>query len=344
MNRLAQFFGLMLLLLSLVRTANAQLPSDAIADPVCPDASIFSASLITDICWDCIFPIRFAGVTIAPGDAPSGAVTQPICLCNDNFGVPHVGVTMSMWQPARLIEVVRNPGCSPVLGGLTIPTVNRLRIGTHGSGDYSDGDRGFAYFHMWSFPLVELLNLFSQGRCNQDGYVDLDAMYLSELDPTWTYEELTAYSTPEVALIANPVAVTACIADALASNVDEPIDTLFWCAGSWGTLYPLSGRFTSPASRPKNHSLIATRALAALHRRGLSWRTMGRDTLCRGKIDLFLPKRQYRMSMWFPWPEVSRNHVIGETPFTWGEWRNRPDVSDSVYLVWRWVDCCSASR
>ena len=39
----------------------------------CPNAELFSGKLFTDVCWACLFPIRIAGVSITPGDAPSGA-------------------------------------------------------------------------------------------------------------------------------------------------------------------------------------------------------------------------------------------------------------------------------
>ena len=35
-----------------------------------------------------------------------------------------------------------------------------------------------------------MLDLFVKQACNPDGYMDLDIMYLSELDPTWNNDEL----------------------------------------------------------------------------------------------------------------------------------------------------------
>ena len=86
----------------------------------CPDAQLLGPNLLTSICWDCIFPIRLAGATLAlgAGDIPDKAANQPLCLCTDRFDVPHGGLTYGMWEPARLIELVRAPGCSPALGGI----------------------------------------------------------------------------------------------------------------------------------------------------------------------------------------------------------------------------------
>ncbi|NMV20790.1 conjugal transfer protein TraU, partial [Vibrio parahaemolyticus] len=90
-------------------------------------------------------------------------------------------------------------------------------------------------------PLLVMLDLFMDGNCNADGYMDFDLMYLSELDPTWLNDELAFFTQPEAAAVANPLAISACTADAASSTLGKPIDQLFWCAGSWGHLYPLSG-------------------------------------------------------------------------------------------------------
>ncbi|MEM1298219.1 MAG: TraU family protein [Pseudomonadota bacterium] len=328
------------------------------AQAVCQDELILSPRLITDICWDCIFPITVAGQTLAPfGTKPQSTdaagqgansadpVTSAICFCDDQFGVPMLGLTIGMWQPARIIELVRNPGCSPALGGIELPTVHRLRLGGAENETQDDEDSTFYYYHIWSFPLLDLLGLFSQDRCNQDGYLDIDALYLSELDPTWVNSTLALYANPESVLFANVAAVTSCIADAVASNAHRPIDAMFWCAGSWGTIYPITGSVLGPSDLPNQLSLLATRAIAANHRRGLARRTMGSDTLCNGLIDPFITKSMYRMSMWSPLPEAEDNHDIGESTFQWGLGRSIPGIGeDAVYVLWRWTDCCTAPR
>jgi conjugal transfer pilus assembly protein TraU len=68
--------------------------ADTVRDPVeevdCDEASVFTGGLFTDICWDCVFPIRIAGSVLggSSGDAPSGASNEPLCLCHDPVGVP----------------------------------------------------------------------------------------------------------------------------------------------------------------------------------------------------------------------------------------------------------------
>jgi conjugal transfer pilus assembly protein TraU len=167
-------------------------------------------------------------------------------------------------------------------------------------------------------------------------------LYVSELDPTWNSDLLAFFTSPETALFANPVAISACVADAVAAATGNPLDTLFWCAGAWGHMYPLSGISpTSYGTDPRITSLLATRATAALHRRGLAWKTAGNDALCGGYIYPFIPKSQYRLSMFYPVAETDSNHAIGETTFKWGAGRTYPGPGeDHIYIQFRWQDCC----
>ncbi|NBY21667.1 MAG: conjugal transfer protein TraU, partial [Gammaproteobacteria bacterium] len=42
------------------------------------------------------------------------------------------------------------------------------------------------------------------------------------MDPTWNNEELANITTREIALVANPIALAACAADAVAATAGEP--------------------------------------------------------------------------------------------------------------------------
>ena len=54
----------------------------------CPDADGLGASLVNNICWDCIFPIRIAGADISLGDSfvPARAASTPVCVCSNCVG------------------------------------------------------------------------------------------------------------------------------------------------------------------------------------------------------------------------------------------------------------------
>ncbi len=274
-------------------------------------------------------------------DTPDGASSKVACMCSDNNGVPQFGLPMGLWMPARLVEVTRVPYCSPSLGGIRLKSSARLLGGQRSNAGDTDGT--FMNYHYFYFPLMSMLNLFLVPECRGDGFSDFDLGYLSELDPSWNDDELSFYLAPESAIFANPIAMSACVADAVMSTAGRPIESMYWCAGTWGNMYPLTGNVGADASPVRTASLITTRALAALHRRGLARKTMGDDALCGSSLHPMIPKSQYRFSQLFPMAEADGSccHNIGASTFTWGEWRTKPgNGEDFVNLVWRYTDCC----
>ena len=90
---------------------------------------------------------------------------------------------------ARIVELTRAPTCSPALGGIRLPLGSRRLLGTAGKSEWDASDINFYNYHWYAFPLLILLDLFFEDRCNADGMVDFDILYLSELDPTWNSSE-----------------------------------------------------------------------------------------------------------------------------------------------------------
>ncbi len=311
----------------------------------CEKSDLISHKLISDICWDCVLPIIVAQTKLGSSSnswIPDRATSKYLCSCQNAEGLSVPGIATSFWEPARLVEFETVPGCLSVLNTKLTSNMDHLDRGTHGIKDKRTGDRSFFHYHYYAFPLLEMLSLFTSGVCNSDGYHDLDIMYFSELDPTWNDDTLAFFTNPESALIANPIAAASCSADAVLSFSHNPIDNLFWCAGSWGHLYPLSGYVFNPTGTIKTTSLLAARVLAALHRRGVAHRTMGSDAMCKGVVDPMLPKSQYRFSLVWPVPETSKAHGFGESTLSWGISRSIPVVGEHpIYLVWRWQDCCN---
>jgi conjugal transfer pilus assembly protein TraU len=326
-----------------VCAALALAPRPAVAaDATCPDAELLSGKLITDVCWSCLFPIRIAGVPIGGGEVPAGASDAAVCACDDGLGMPRPGFTIGLWEPARIIELVRNPSCAPALGGIRLPFGDLRLLGSGGAGEQDSSDVAFYNVHVYAFPLLVMLDLFFDGRCNPDGYSELDILHFTELDPTWNNAELAFFAHPEAAWLTSPTALAACLADGVSASAGVPLDELFWCAGTWGLIYAFAGAQPTLGSRPRWTSLSATRTLASLHRRGLARRTMGDSALCKAPVEPFLPKSQYKLSMFYPLPEANGSHVIGESPFRWGIHRTYPGPGeDHLYLLWRWQDCCA---
>ncbi|MGZ8174484.1 MULTISPECIES: TraU family protein [Methylobacter] len=329
---------------------------------LCPDADFWGKKMLTDVCWSCLFPVRLLGMTIFDegNDLPDGATEKSFCTCDGNEGLPIFGVTGGAWLPARLIEVVRKPYCSPILGGTSFNSGVRL-WGGHKEVEGDGTDKTYYNYHYWAFPLYAILQLFVQNNCNAGGLRNLDMMYMSELDPTWNVDELAFFMNPEAVVFANPLAVAACTVDCATTTVSMPMTSLFWCAGCWGNLYPFTGNIASDASAPRDTSLLTARVLASLHRKALAHKTYGDDALCGGQIYPMIPKQQYKLSTLFPLAEANAEelestdtngmkhtkildnccHWIGESTFKWGEHRTIPGTGeDYIYLIWRYTECC----
>ncbi|WP_448205427.1 TraU family protein [Azospirillum sp. sgz302134] len=371
---LAGAFALALALL----TGAAALAEPQAQKPTCPNAGLLSGRIISSLCWTCMFPIKVMGVPLmnmSGSGTPSKSSDQAVCVCPSKDGKPKAGLGFGMWMPVRLVELVRTPGCSTALGGIILPLGDMRMQGTRGEGVYDSGDKGFFHYHTYSFPILFMLDLFIDGMCFADGMLDMDLVFTSEFDPTWSEDELSFFMFPENAAIANPLAIAACMVDTAAATVGEPVDSLFWCAGGWGMLYPMAGRHDAPGSLAKNTSLLAARSLAIAHRRGLAWRSMGSDVMCGGAIDPLMTKSMYRFSMFFPVTQatttkrtveavpgsensggtaqqaeqsgsgkeisVPGSHVLGYPSMLWGDWRSIPAIGeDALYVIYRWVDCC----
>lgn len=358
---------LSLLLTLQVFTARALADTDDLSFSLgtCDDAGLVDGSMFTDVPWSALYPIKLAGTQVSPSGtgAPDESVNDPLCACEDDLGIFVPGFTQGMYEPTHLIELVRKPDCMLSLGGADLNLTSGRAQGNIGHSESAEGDSpAFWHYHYFSYPLLMMLEMASPNRCG-DGHMSMDLLYLSELDPTWMDSELGFFANPEAAIFANPVAIAACIADTVAASTGKPLDELFWCAGAWGGLYPLTGYIQNKSSVPSKTSLLATRSIAALHRRLLARKTVGKDAMCSAPLFPNIPKTQYKMSMMYPVPErggsrtVSQEnqdgsttsqdyntdgaHEIGAPALMWGEWRNIPSKEDSVYLLWRYNDCCN---
>ncbi|MFC6276950.1 TraU family protein [Psittacicella hinzii] len=306
----------------------------------CVSSNLLSAKLMTDICWDCILPIQISGVAVTGNkdDIPKDAVKDQACKCERKAQLPQIGYTLGFWKPVRLVELVRTPGCLMALNGVKTSIGRPAQIGTRGTGERDLTNQAFYHYHYYAFPLLQILGLINRDICMSNEFTSIDVLYISEIDPTWNYPEIAQLTFPETKLFANEAAVLACGADAIASLMSKNGSNLYWCAGTWGTLYPISGFAPGVGSGAQITSLLATRSLAASHRRGFEYQTVGKQALCKLHTNFKFVAQQYRFSMIYPMPQDSK-HPIGRSTFLWGE---ASGAEDAIYVVYRWKDCCSA--
>lgn len=315
------------------------------AADVCPKQP-GASTVFSTFCYDCLFPVRIGGVTI--GDAsnvPREATKQSICWCHHVMGIPVPGVTYGMWYPLRVVETVRTPYCSPTLGSsisssASVAGAMKLGGGHQGPSNASGEYGGFMNMHVFAYPIGKIIGSMLSTACLDNTSGGADLAYVSELDPSWSNDELANVLTPESALFSNAAAIAACSVDAVAATASQPIGPMFWCMGSWGSTYPMDGLGTNKSVVQQN-ALIAGRAVAAMQRRGLIWKSMGDDALCHNYPNPIFTKGQYKLEQLWPVPELAMNHWIGASSMKWGEWRYTPVTGeDFVQLVFSWDDCC----
>ncbi len=156
-----------------------------------------------------------------------------------------------------------------------LPAFGKTAQGT-AKKDEKQVNGAFYHVHWYKYPLTYWLNIITSLGCLEGG--DLDIAYLSEIDPTWTDSSLTTILNPEAVIFANPIAQGACAADAIASAFNMPLDVLFWCAGSQGSMYPFNGQVSNESSPLQSSLLVSERMAFKLHRQGMIMETIGKLT------------------------------------------------------------------
>lgn len=311
------------------------------SDGMCNDSGLITGGgFISDLCWNCFFPIKIGPVDAGGGPVPSGRAA-PMCVCPGRFGIPAPGITLGMWQPTHIMESTRAPMCSPSFGGTMLGGSSSLEsLDLGGSGGDSTGD-SYRHFHLFMFPVGAIMDMFNNSVCSASGF-DLDILFMSEIDPTHDDESLSMLTTPEAFLFASAAAQAACVIDASASSASKPIQAMPWCVGAWGSLYPMTGNRTSSTSAPKDAALGMVRGLGMMHRRMLLKKTYGSGALCSNQTALQLPKQQYRFQIQHPIANTRSNEWMGRSTLLGRESHHLPSVGeDFVNINWTYEECCA---
>jgi len=303
---------------------------------------------ITDICWHCVFPIKIGGVTVVPGadaenmpDVTTAGAQGPLCTCP--FPPPifvRVGIPISYWEPSHLIETVKEPFCFPTLGtGLS---------GMFGYGLGSNKDQGSdpkrpatettAQYHWFVFLPMKLFEIIKSVACFEANLQDFFGLgYISEIDPLWNNELLAFILNPEALLFGNIVAQLACIPDSISANLGLPLDPLFWCAGSWGSTYPLAGKTDNPDYVEANAHLAAKATYKMARQLMIADAAVW---VCAPVPTPIWFKSHWRYQIAKPIRDVLC-HPVGRSGVTWTWGKNPPFIGDNfLWVLFRKNACC----
>jgi len=298
---------------------------------------------ITDVCWNCFFPLQIGSISISFGQPDNGDPDPPfLCTCP---APPPIfirpGVGMSFWEPARVAEVVRTPMCSPTLNGSVLADMPFVPKGTNYA-HQDTSEQAFYHVHWFQYPVLSWVGMgISQGICFVPEPMDMQ--YATELDPLWDDDELAFLINPEAILFANPIAQAACVADSLKASVTKfGIDALFWCSGSQGSIYPLSGSHATHNGGVDSTLATVHKHVARMHRMGLAMDTSTLGAMCTNLPQPVLRKKQYKQQMLFPIPQTQKGYGFGAASSFWGAGKEFPyKGEDFSYLIWRKRTCCA---
>lgn len=296
---------------------------------------------ITDICWECMFPLSIGAAQIVPGDKPDTPnPPSPVCVCPAG-AIFRVGINFGYWEPYAMTDVTRQPFCMVNLGGFTL-NMGKLQqtVGGNLNTQSSHADSSFYWVHWYKYPLIHWLNILTNLGCMESG--DMDLAYLSELDPTWKDDELSFVLNPEAVLFGSPEAQAACIADSIKTTAGNslPIDSLFWCLGNQGGAYPLDGSVAAQASPIQAATQLSERMDFKLHRELLAWDSTAADT-CSLHANPILPKSHYRYQMVNTVPDAKACYPFGTNTELWEAGHESPaDGENFGFLIWRKRNCC----
>ena len=69
---------------------------------------------VTDVCWECLFPITIGNnLSFQTGPFPDVETdADALCACAGEADIT-LGMNLGFWEPIRTVEIVREPFCLP---------------------------------------------------------------------------------------------------------------------------------------------------------------------------------------------------------------------------------------
>lgn len=306
---------------------------------------------LTDVCWSCTAPITIAGTAEIAGSGSLPDVStdaRGLCACGSGPNV-RMGVNLGFWEPLRTAEIVRHSGCFPSLGGISMDLAG-IRAPDHARTPRRMGETrrtAFWQVHWYQSPWLFVMEALLDNSCLEQSPWDL--AYLSELDPLWDDTVSSFLLSPDAALFTAGAAFGACAADCAAATAGLSFDSLYWCSGCQGAVFPLSGWMAAQTSPLQAWHLMAHRFAMKLSREGVLWYAHGRNGQCGPYVQPLFEKSVWRTQLMHPSRTTSKSsgsccQPVGRSTALWGAGKTFPYTGeDGAILLWRRRDCCVAA-
>jgi conjugal transfer pilus assembly protein TraU len=301
---------------------------------------------VSDPDWNNLFPFSLVGFHAGGNMDPPEMYEPPVCFCPSYlFGYPVIGAGIMYWEPTFISEVVKIAGCAPSLNGTSLVGTGYMGLNSEQSQMHPDTKGGphssRQQVHFYQYPVLSVVNLFSDVGCRNMGGFSL--LWASELDPTWQNDIWAGIFNPEATLFGGLEAQFACMVDSTVVSADmPPVDSLFWCAGTWGGLYPMAGTANQSTSTFQMNHLTLAKFLARQTRVGGLMQTIGPGAICNSTFNPVWLKGQFRVNEVWPLIRKGSPMWVGSPPIYQMPpmITNLPGLDDSVDLIWEGKQCC----
>lgn len=334
---LSKFLGSVGLALALLVGATS---ANAIGLAVCDGKTL---NPMSDLDWNLMYPITVAGARMTSGknlvNPPLMEMMPPTCFCPTYLGYSMFGIGVTYWEPVYVAEIERRPGCLTSIGGQQVLDSYAM-LHSEGTADEAETEQtNRMQIHWYYYPVMQMLDMYSNTWCrNPSGF---DLAYMTEIDPTWQDDSWGSVFTPEDSLFATLGAQLACAFDAVAANVYAPLDFLFWCSGSWGNTYPLTGNAGHNTQHHQQNNQIVSKFIARQARLGLEFNTIGPLAVCGSYPSPVWLKSQYRYNQVGPVVRKGKAVTTGDLGLLqFPTVTNAPTQEHTVNVIWNAKYCC----
>ena len=298
---------------------------------------------ISGLCWDCLFPLTIGKVPIISSKYPDTTnPTMPISFCPKPPPIfMQVGVNIGYWEPYAMVDVTRVPYCM-VNMGIELGSTNPMNVAGQSTSRIGENSNGaFYHAHWYKYPMIYWLQILQTVACM--AIDNFDVAYLTEFDPFWDDDELSFILNPEAALFGNPISQLACVGESVITTTGRalPLDALFWCMGSQGSAYPLTGSTSYRDTPIQAATLIGERLNYKLHRQGIVWESLGTDgAICYQHPMPILPKSRYRYQLSNVEADANNCYPYGTATAIWESGHDNPVTGDNFgFVKWRKRNC-----
>jgi conjugal transfer pilus assembly protein TraU len=291
--------------------------------------------------------MQFGGSDNGSPTNSDGGSQSPVRTCPNPGSVAGFFpcLDISFWSPDFAFEVVKTPYYSPSLGTSLGGTSNGHSYG--GDNNQIVNSQAFNHTHWYKYPLMDVIGLMKNFQCLERGGVQLG--YMSEIIPWKKDAQMGALMSPDSFLFANPIAIASCIPESASAQADLLIDTLWWCMGSWGTVYPL-GNYVGISDHTTASAAMTGKALFEMMR-GMGLKGTGalvdHDTApyCAPATKTIWAKSHYKIQLVRP-AKKNKAVVIGKSTLFWGAGTNPPYKAGNnsgdqfMYMIYQKYHCC----